>query len=132
MNTTNEIRWRQRFQNFEQSYLFLSKSLETKSYNDLEIGGLIKAFEFTFELAWKTVKDYLDAMGDTVKFPREVIKEGFKSELIEDRSTWIEMLDKRNELSHTYDRCEFLKIINLIRDKYFVAITQVYIYLKNK
>ena len=64
---------------------------------------LYRFYEFTFELAWKTVKDYLVEKDVVVKFPGDVIKEGFLYEVIKDGDVWMDMLQKRNLMSHTYD-----------------------------
>src|SRR5438105_15201648 len=104
MSKNKEIRWRQRFKNLENAFLFLQNGLESKLLNPLEEAGIIQAFEFTFELAWKTLKDYLESQGSLVTLPRETIKEAFSITLIKDGELWLEMLEKRNMLSHTYDR----------------------------
>lgn len=64
-----DIRWKQRFQNFEKAFLFFESAVEKESYTPIEIGGLVQAFEFTFELGWKTVKDYLEEQGIVTRFP---------------------------------------------------------------
>lgn len=87
-----DIRWKQRFQNFERSFIFFSKSCKLDAYDELQSAGLVKAFEFTFELAWKTLKDYLLEQGIEVQFPRDAIKQAFAAELIVDGALWIEML----------------------------------------
>ena len=94
--------------------------------------ALIQAFEFTFELAWKTLKDYLDYQGVIVRSPREAIKESFSEQLIEDGHLWIQMLEKRNELTHTYNEAQSQKAVITICDKYFSGIQQVYLTLKAK
>jgi nucleotidyltransferase substrate binding protein (TIGR01987 family) len=121
-----DIRWKQRFGNFKKAFLFLKSSVELKSYTPLEASGLVKAFEFTFELAWKTLKDFLEVNGVDSKTPREVIKQAFSSEIIEDGHMWMIMLEKRNEFSHTYDEAEANKAVNIIKEKYFKAIEQVF------
>ena len=126
-----DIRWKQRFQNFEKAYLFLKKGTELLSLDDLQAAGLIQSFEFTFELSWKTLKDYLEEMGISLKFPREVLKRAFQSELIEDGALWLEMLEKRNELTHTYDEVQTRKAVQKIRERYFPALHQVYEKLRN-
>ena len=126
-----DIRWKQRFQNFEKAYLFLKKATELASLDDLQAAGLIQSFEFTFELSWKTLKDYMDEMGISLKFPREVIKQAFQSELIIDGELWLEMLEKRNELTHTYNEVQTKKAVAKIRERYFPALSQVYETLKN-
>jgi nucleotidyltransferase substrate binding protein (TIGR01987 family) len=126
-----DIRWKQRFQNFEKAYLFLKQAVERPFLDDLQAAGLIQAFEFTFELAWKTLKDYLESMGLPLRFPREVLKYAFQSELIQNGTLWLEMLEKRNELTHTYDEAQTKKSVTLIQTHYFPAIQQVYETLKN-
>lgn len=125
-----DIRWKLRFANFEKAFLFLKKAVQEETYDELQKAGLIKSFEFTFELAWKTLKDYLEAMGVEVKFPREVIQNAFSTDLIENGHIWIEMLDKRNELTHTYDEEQSNRAISLIQNVYFSPIEQVYHTLK--
>jgi nucleotidyltransferase substrate binding protein (TIGR01987 family) len=125
-----DIRWKQRFQNFENAFLFLKKATELGEYDELQGAGLVQSFEFTFELSWKTLKDYLAQQGLEVPFPREVIKQAFSSGLIENGTLWIQMLDKRNELSHTYNQEQAKRAITKIRIEYFPLIEQVYNTLK--
>lgn len=126
----NDIRWKQRFQNFERAFLFLDKSCKLDAYDELQGAGLVQSFEFTFELAWKTLKDYLQDQGLEVQFPREVIKQAFTAQLIENGTLWIEMLDKRNQLTHTYNQEQANKAVQIIRNKYFLPIEQVYHVMK--
>ena len=127
MNKT--IRWKQRFENFQKAYLFFESACKKNSYSELERGGVIKSFEFTFELSWKTLKDYLESQGIEEKFPRTIIKTAFQNDIIKDGHTWMEMLDKRNELSHTYDEATSIKAVELITKNYYPEIKQVYIFL---
>ena len=120
------IRWKQRFQNFEKAFLFLKKATELPALDELQSAGLIQSFEFTFELAWKTSKDYLENMGLPLKYPREVLKQAFQSGLIKDGAIWLEMLEKRNELTHTYDEIHVRKAVDLISHRYFPAIKELY------
>lgn len=131
MNNKN-IRWQQRFENFEKAFLFLKELVEKENYTTLEASGLVKAFEFTFELAWKTMKDYLEMLGIETKSPREVIKESFTAELISEGYEWLNMLEKRNELSHTYDEIEAEKAVKIIKENYFNHIEKIYTSLKEK
>ncbi|CAG5070227.1 hypothetical protein DYBT9623_02967 [Dyadobacter sp. CECT 9623] len=127
-----DSRWKQRFQNFEKAFLFLETAVQKDEYNPIEIGGLVQAFEFTFELAWKTIKDFLYEQGLETSFPREAIKQAFASQVITDGHTWIEMLEKRNELSHTYNEEVAGHAVTVIKDSYFGAIEQVYLHLKSR
>ncbi|WP_294377501.1 nucleotidyltransferase substrate binding protein [uncultured Clostridium sp.] len=58
-----EIRWKQRFENFEKTYKLLEKYSEQTITNELEKAGIIQFFEMAFELAWKVLKDYLESEG---------------------------------------------------------------------
>ncbi len=70
--------------------------------------ALVQAFEICFELAWKTMKDYLEYSGIKTDTPRNTIKEAFSTNLITDGQNWIEMMEARNKTSHTYKE-EFAK-----------------------
>lgn len=121
-----DIRWKQRFQNFERAFLFLKKSKELKKFDELQRAGLIQSFEFTFELAWKTLKDYLQMQGVEAPFPREVIKQAFAVGLIEDGALWLQMLDKRNQLTHTYNEKQAQSALNSIIEIYYPLMEKVY------
>lgn len=127
-----DIRWKQRFENFEKAFLFFESAVEKESYTPIEIGGLVQAFEFTFELGWKTVKDYLEEQGIDTRFPREAIKEGFNTQIVEDGHSWLHMLEKRNELSHTYNESVAKNAVDIIKNRYYPAIRQVYHYFKER
>jgi len=76
--------------------------------------ALIKSFEMTFELSWKTLKDYLKYNGIDVKLPREVIKQSFSNDIIADGQLWIEMLEERHLVAHTCDAACALTAVNRI------------------
>ena len=93
----------------------------------------IQAFEFTYELAWKTMQDYLQFKGyDGIVGPRPVIEQSFQMGLIEDGLKWMEMLIDRNLTTHTYDHKTTLKIIRHIRKHYVDLFTKLYERLKNE
>jgi nucleotidyltransferase substrate binding protein (TIGR01987 family) len=77
MKMNQDIRWKQRFQNYEKAYLLLERALEIVEPSDIERAGLIHFFEMAFELSWKLMKDYLEQEGFTVTSPRETIKQAF-------------------------------------------------------
>jgi len=131
------VRWKQRFENFEKAYLRLKGTFahrNSDSLSELEKEGVIQRFEYTFEVAWKTLMDYL--VHDGIKFdqvtPRSVIKEGFASGLVKDGQTWIDMLEHRNQMSHMYDEAAFEKAFQAISTRYLEPIGQVYQDLKDK
>jgi nucleotidyltransferase substrate binding protein (TIGR01987 family) len=125
MNQSNDTRWKQRYQNLEKAFSSLEKALTKSSVTELERAGLIKIYELTFELAWKTLKDYLEDQAIAVKYPRDTIKEAFKYDLIEDGELWLEMLGNRNLMVHAYDETRAKLAQQLISDKYFQALKQV-------
>jgi nucleotidyltransferase substrate binding protein (TIGR01987 family) len=127
-----DSRWVQRFQNLEKAFLFFETTVDKESYTPIEVGGLVQAFEFTFELGWKTVNDFLYEQGLNTNYPREAIKEGFQTQIMEDGHTWLQMLDKRNELSHTYNATVAEQAIEVIKHQYYPAIEQVYFFFKEK
>lgn len=126
------IRFKQRFKNLENAFVFLSESIKISNHSPLEEAGVIQSFEFTFELSWKTLKDFLEANGTLAPFPRDVIKEAFSSGLIKDGHMWIDMIDRHNLLSHTYDRKHAENAVKMIKEKYFPCLMQVFMELKSK
>ncbi len=94
--------------------------------------GLIQTFEFTFELAWKTLKDYLESKGTIAKFSRDAIKISFQNSIIKDGETWMDMLKKRDLLSHVYDDKLNKQALKCIKNNYFKAIKQVFDFLKSE
>lgn len=121
-----DIRWQHRFQNFEKAFLFLKECVELGSYDQIQAAGLIKSFEFTFELGWKTLKDFLSEKSQRIPYPRDIIKQSFEDGLVEDEHTWIRMLEKRNELFYAYDEIQSQKAVKVIGEDYFPAIENVY------
>jgi len=115
---TPDIRWQQRFQNFAKAYRFLRSALDKPSLNDLERTGVIQAYEFTFELAWNTAKDYLNERGVEAAFPRDVLKKAFQYELVTNGEVWMDMLEKRNLMAHSYDEDRSRTAHTLIRTAY--------------
>lgn len=103
MENLKEIRWKQRFENFEKSYKLLKKYSNQQIRTELERAGIIQFFEMTFELAWKVLKDYLESEGYMVKSPRETVKQAFQIGLIDNGHIWIDALSNRNLTTHTYD-----------------------------
>lgn len=125
-----DIRWKQRFLNLEKAILFLAEAVEKRSFNELEACGLVQSFEFTFELAWKTLKDYLIEQAFEVQSPRDTIKQAFQSGYLEDGLLWIQMLEQRSQLTHTYNEKQAKRATDLICFTYFPALRQAYEFLK--
>ena len=132
---SHDIRWKQRFQNFERALILLREALEDiGALSELEKEGVIQRFEFTFELSWKTVKDYLIFGGivfDQIT-PRSVIKQAFAARILSNGQLWIDMLNHRNLMSHTYDEVVFAKAVEDIARIYLPAFDELYLFLKEK
>jgi nucleotidyltransferase substrate binding protein (TIGR01987 family) len=129
-NKTKDMRWKQRFQNFQKAYEQLSDAVSRiDTLSVLEKEGMVQRFEYTFELAWKTLKDFLEAKNVDARYPREVIKKAFEYEILEDGWIWLEMLEQRNLMTHTYSEEIFAKAVQLICGKYYQAIARVYGFL---
>lgn len=103
MDNLKDIRWKQRFENFDKSYKLLNKYAKQPITTELERAGIIQFFEMTFELAWKVLKDYLEAQEYMVKSPRETVKQAFQIGLIDNGHIWMDALSNRNLTTHTYD-----------------------------
>jgi nucleotidyltransferase substrate binding protein (TIGR01987 family) len=128
-----EKRWKQRYNNLIKAYRQLkSANGRFSELSVLEKEGLVQRFEYTFELSWKTLKDYLESQGVQVQFPRDIIKEAFSAGIISDGQIWMDMLDNRNLMSHTYQEEIFRDVVNNIHAGYFPAITQLIEYLQKK
>jgi nucleotidyltransferase substrate binding protein (TIGR01987 family) len=133
---SEDIRWKQRLQNFSKALALLREPFarEAGSLSDLEKEGIVQRFEITFELGWKTLKDYLVFNGVAFQqiTPRNVIKEGFSSKMIADGQLWIDMLDRRNLLAHIYDESLLDETVSLIATKFLPAFGQLFDLLVGK
>lgn len=131
-----DVRWQQRFQNFDRAVVLLREPIErdVTTLSNLEKEGTIQRFEFAVELAWKTLKDYMESEGKILApvTPRNVIKEAFAARIISDGQVWIDMLDHRNLLAHTYDEATFDKAVLAIRDRYLNAIEELHLWLMER
>lgn len=120
---TADIRWTQRLANFKNALAQLNQAVELgkkRPYTDLERQGLIQAFEFTHELAWKLLKDYLDFQGNSelITGSRDAAREAFKRSIISDGEVWMKMIESRNLTSHTYNVKVAQDISNKITSEY--------------
>jgi len=122
MSNTDPIRWKQRLQQFTKAEKRLSEALLNGygALSRLEQEGVIQRFEYTFELAWKVLKDLLFYEGFDVKSPREVIRQAFEAEYLNeaDTETALDALEKRNLLTHTYEESTMLEALELIEGQF--------------
>ena len=119
----NKPRWQYRFDNYKRAYFLLQEICERNQQEDLEQiakEGMIQRFEFCMELAWKTIKDYMEHNGILFAqvFPSAIIKEAGAFKLIDKPDVWLQALDDRNKMSHTYDFKKFEQVIERITDNY--------------
>lgn len=102
-----DIRWLQRFSNFRKVAQQLDDAIalgRSRELSKLEKQGVIQAFEYTYELAWNTLKDYLRWQGNSdITGSRDTIREAFSVGLIDDGESWMRMLADRNRTSHAYN-----------------------------
>ena len=131
----SEIRWKQRFDNLQRAYRRLGWALDIQQQdpeNDVIRMAVIKAYEFTFELSWKTLKDFLAYNGIDAKLPREVLKQAFATGLITNGQLWIDMLEERNLMAHTYDDTRARKAVEMIQERYMAGLHQLHELLLTK
>ena len=136
-----DVRWKQRFHNYRRAFGLLHEALEDRSieeYSDLEREGIIRRFEYTFELGWKTFKDYLEFSGVqlTEATPRKVIKECAAANIFAEAEIvpeiFMDMMLSRNALSHTYDFEQFKRVIVKIKEQYLGELEKAYLYFMDK
>lgn len=125
-----DSRWQQRFQNYSRAFALLREAMEKDpaSLSQLEKEGIIQRFEYTFELAWKVLKDKMEADGlqlDQIS-PKAVIRSAYEAKYIDDGEGWLRMIGDRNLMSHTYNFQTFEKIILSIRQEYLSLFEQWY------
>jgi nucleotidyltransferase substrate binding protein (TIGR01987 family) len=122
--SNRDIRWIQRFDNFCKALAQMTKFMEKDELNELEEQGLIQTFEYNHELAWKTLKDFLQAKGlNNLYGSKDVSREAFKLGLLGDNERdgmlWLDMIEKRNLTSHTYNEDTAKEIVQAIKNDYF-------------
>ncbi|MCX8501526.1 MAG: nucleotidyltransferase substrate binding protein [Alphaproteobacteria bacterium] len=130
---TPEIRWHQRFQNFQRAFLLLRDAMERDraSLSQLEKEGIIQRFEYCFELAWNVLKDRMVFEGIVIDriSPKNVIKQAFAAKFIDDVACWLRMIEDRNLISHTYDFAKFELVIQAIGQDYLPLLEDWYLEL---
>jgi nucleotidyltransferase substrate binding protein (TIGR01987 family) len=132
--TAQDIRWVQRFDHFRKALSQLKEAValaQKRPLSRLEEQGLIQAFEFTHELAWITLKDFLEDRGvQDLYGSRDATREAFKTGLIENGEAWMAMIQSRNLTSHTYDEATAAAIASAIRNTYFTEFEALQIKLE--
>lgn len=122
-----DVRWKQRFQNYEKAFGRLVRAIEVVKAtpdDDLLQSGLVQTYEYTFELAWKMLKDYLESEGFLLRSPRETIRQGFQSGFIANAEDWLQALADRNLIDHIYDDEVMARVLKDVFERYFFILQE--------
>ncbi len=119
-----DVRWKQRFANFKKALSQLRKFVDKGELSELEEQGAIQAFEYTYELAWLVLKDFLEYQGQTDIFgSRDAIKKAFQTGLITDGEKWMDAYVSRTKTSHTYNEETAKEVVAAVINDYFELFT---------
>jgi nucleotidyltransferase substrate binding protein (TIGR01987 family) len=120
-----DIRWKQRFSNYQKAHDQLKKFIEHGKLNEFEEQGLIQAFEYTYELAWNVMNDLLTYQGESgILGSRDAIRTAFRRNLILDGEGWMSMVESRIKSRHTYNEIIASEIAKKITNVYFQLFTE--------
>ena len=128
---TQKPRWQYRFDNYKRAFFLLREAIEwqqERELTDLEKEGTIQRFEYTWELLWKTLKDYLENEGIVLEkiTPKAVLMASVKAKIINKQETWMQALDDRNKMSHVYNTVVFEQVISNIAESYLSLFDRLY------
>ncbi len=133
---TQDIRWQQRFDNFNRALKQLTAAVELsaqREFTQLEKQGMIQGFEFVHELAWNVLKDLLEFEGiQGIVGSRGTVREAFKRGLLADGELWLDMIDKRNLTSHTYNAELAQDMVNTIIHSYYPSFIALQLTLQQR
>lgn len=136
MSEMKDLRWKLRFENYERAYLSLlesQKALEEDKKNSFIQDSLIQRYEYTIELAWKTMKDYLEEQGFIdVSSPKSTVRKAFQEGMVQDGSAWINALDDRNRTSHAYEEKIADEVTEAICERHIPIFRDLFFYLKGE
>jgi nucleotidyltransferase substrate binding protein (TIGR01987 family) len=134
--SNQDIRWLQRLENYSRALGLLESAFERgpNVLKDLEKEGTVRRFEHTVELAWNSLKDYLQFSGVELApiTPKSVMKAAFAARIIADGQLWIDRIDHRSLLSHKYDPALLSPGLQAIRDRYLPALEALRQYLEEQ
>ena len=128
-----DIRWHQRFLSLKKAFNQLERFIAREELNEIEEQGLIKAFEYTYELSWKTLQDLLKEKGyNDILGPKPVIEQSFQDGYIINGKEWLKMHNSRNLTTHSYDKETADEIVLQIRENYFGLFKELQIKLEEE
>ncbi|MFA5879810.1 MAG: nucleotidyltransferase substrate binding protein [Candidatus Margulisiibacteriota bacterium] len=116
---------RVKLENFQKALNKLAKILNVSEDVEYKIDAVIKRFEFTYELSWKLLKAVLEYKGLIAKTPRDCFKEAFAAGIIDDSDAWVNMIEDRNLISHTYQEDSANEIYENIKEVYFAKFKEL-------
>lgn len=120
--TNQDIRWKQRLQNFVHAFNQISEFMQKGNLNKFEEQGLIQCFEYNYELSWNVIKDFYESQGESnIQGSRDAFRLAFKRGLIKDGEVWMEMIKSRALTSHTYNEAIANEIVKKIQNNYYTA-----------
>ena len=123
----NRGRVQEKLANYNKALQRLDEALAVENPNSFIYDSVIKRFEFTYELAWRLMKSYIEYQGGAdVRFARDVFREAYAKGLIKEGKVWLQMLQDRNISSHTYNEDESKQIYERVKKyrQYFFALAQ--------
>lgn len=133
--STEDIRWIQRFNHFSKAFAQLKEAVELseqRKLSKLEEQGLIQSFEYTHEMAWNTLKDFLEERGVKKLYgSKDATREAFKTGLIENGEAWMKMIESRNLTSHSYNEETATAIVSAIVHSYFGEFLDFHVRMQN-
>lgn len=134
INNSDKPRWIYRFDNYKRAFLLLREAIEVLEERDLtqlEKEGVIQRFEYTWELAWKVLKDYLDSEGVVLDkiTPASVIRAAFEAKIVTNGEAWMAALDARNKMAHTYDFKKFEGVVKDIQAHYLKLFDDLHFFM---
>lgn len=117
----SDIRWKQRFANYKKAFTQLTQFIHKEQLNEMEKQGLVKAFEYTYELAWNVMKDYFtyEQAEESIYGSKDAIRLAFRRGLILDGEKWMDMVQSRIKSSHTYNEDTANEIVDKIINIYY-------------
>lgn len=132
--SSQDIRWIQPSNNFDKAFSQLKETVELaqqRQLSKLEAQGLIQGFEYTHELAWNTLKDFLENRGvGDLYGSRDTTRTAFRTGLVENGEIWMEMIQSRNLTTHTYNEATAAQIVEAILNAYFAEFQALQIKLE--
>ncbi|NOR68091.1 MAG: nucleotidyltransferase [Methylomarinum sp.] len=124
---TDDVRWIQRFNNFQKSLIQLDKAMgliEERDLSELEQQGVIQAFEYNYELAWNVIKDFYEYQGEqNIQGSRDAFKMAFRRGLISNGDVWMKMIKSRSLTSHTYNEETMVEILDDVIKLFYIEFT---------